>query len=330
MTTWLAKHKKSELQALAKHVDIKNTDGLLKDDLVNAIDEHLRANSSKYSGDKLLAEFYERGGSPAKKSRASASVDAPEPEKAEKKRRKTIVKDAASPDASSSALIPRTPASLQRLASRVRLPNSPALSRAVSNQSTWVSNQYKSLVKQSGIKNKLPTVRQELSTIKVVHLLILIFEAVGLGQAKYPFGKRNLKDLSFGPIVFPTYDYYVPNIWNFRQSETWSASFLWLLTSLIVPGAVSYLINLTYANPRPKTRRTQPARQFDPLVFSIVKGLLAWVIFPLGATFTFGGLFSPATVTNVNAAIYGGYHTMLIGSGIGIITALYDGLSFKS
>jgi hypothetical protein len=67
---------------------------MLKDDVVTALDTHLRANSA-LSSDKFFAEFYDRSGSPVKKSRTSEDA---KDDKAvvvkdkEPRRRKTVVK----------------------------------------------------------------------------------------------------------------------------------------------------------------------------------------------------------------------------------------------
>lgn len=67
---------------------------MLKDDLVTALDTHLRANSAKLSADKLFTEYYERSGSPAKKGRPTEdgkdSKDSKDVKEKEPKRRKTV------------------------------------------------------------------------------------------------------------------------------------------------------------------------------------------------------------------------------------------------
>lgn len=197
----------------------------------------------------------------------------------------------------------------------------------MSAQTTWLSNQYKSIVKKTGLKTKLPLIRQEISTIETIHTLILIFEAFGLRAYTLPWVLATTPEMK--QLRAPAVTMWVPAITNLASNNFWAPTTLWLLTSLIVPAMAGYVLNLTYSNPRPKTRRTHPLREIDPLVFSIVKGLLAWAVYPQGASFRFG-YYSPETVAIVNDYVYGGYTSMLIGSFIGIITALYDGLSFKS
>jgi hypothetical protein len=69
---------------------LPSSDGLLKDDLVSALDTHLKAHSSRLSGDKFFAEYYDRSGSPVKK--ASRTTDDDKAKDKEPKRRKTVVK----------------------------------------------------------------------------------------------------------------------------------------------------------------------------------------------------------------------------------------------
>ena len=66
---------------------------MLKDDIVAALDEKLRAESSKFAGNPVFSEFYKRGGSPVKKPRqvSSASIPDADGEVKTARRRKTIV-----------------------------------------------------------------------------------------------------------------------------------------------------------------------------------------------------------------------------------------------
>jgi hypothetical protein len=231
-------------------------------------------------------------------------------------------------EGSSTAVVPRTPASVQRLAQRIKLPSSPALSRAVSNQTTFIQNKYKSLVKKSNIKGRAALIRQELSSIETIQLLVLIFEAVGLRRFTLPFAAATIPAVN--TLGTKPTQIFVPVLSTILTRTFWAPTTLWLLTSLVIPGVFAYLFNLTYTNPKPRTRRTQPLREFDPLTFSIVKALIAWVVYPAGSNFRFFGLYSDKAVSVVNDHIYGGYSTILIGAGVGILTSIYDNLSFKS
>jgi hypothetical protein len=214
---------------------------------------------------------------------------------------------------------------LQRLASHVRLPHSPAVSRAVTAQTTWISNKYKTFVKKSNIKTKSALLRQELGSVETIHLLILIFEAVGLRRFTLPFAAATIPAVD--SLRLKDTQIWVPVISTIATKTFWAPTTLWLLTSLIIPGVFAYLFNLTFTQPSPRTRRTKPVREYDPMVFSIVKGLLAWIVYANGA---YHPGFSAKTVGKVEEHIYGGYTSLLIGAGVGVLTSISDNLAFKS
>jgi hypothetical protein len=72
-------------------------DSLLKDDLVTALDDHLRQNALALSSDKTFAEYYHRGASPVKKPRASASADPSGDAPVRRRRTISVKKDPESP-----------------------------------------------------------------------------------------------------------------------------------------------------------------------------------------------------------------------------------------
>jgi hypothetical protein len=225
-------------------------------------------------------------------------------------------------------VVPASPSAVQRLASSVRIPSSPAVTRLVNSQTTWAKRQYSQIVKKSGLKKKFPLARQELSRVETIQLLTLIFEALGLREKIFPLswtvvpGNKSV-GLSQQNILFPNFALLL-------SSEFWAPLTLWALTSIGFPLIVAYFFNLTYTNPKPTSRRATPLREFDPLTFNIAKGVLAYLVFSPAATFKFWGIFSPGTISTVHDGIWGHYVTLLIGSGIGILTALYDHVSFKS
>lgn len=227
-----------------------------------------------------------------------------------------------------SAVSPASPGSLQALASRVRLPQSPAISRVVSANTNWAKRQYTNAVKKSGIKKSFPLVRQNFSSVETIQTLILIFEAIGLQGKTFPLKWTVVPGNK--TVGIPQRAIYFPDFTLLVSKTFWAPTTLWLLTSVALPLLFGYFINLTYTQPRPKTRRTAPLREVDPLVASIVKGLVAYLVYSQDATFTFWGAFSPSTISTVSDGIWGQYATLLIGSGIGILTALYDILNFKS
>jgi len=204
----------------------------------------------------------------------------------------------------------------------VRLPTSPAISRVVNANTSWAKRQYSNAIKQSGIKKSFPLVRQNFSSLETIHTLILIFEAIGLQGKTFPLKWTVVPGNK--TVGIPQRAIYFPDFTLLVSNTFWAPTTLWLLTSVALPLLFGYFINLTYTQPRPRTRRAAPLREVDPLVASIVKGLLAYLVYSPAATFTFWGAFSPATVGTVSDGIFGHYVSLLISSGIGILTALYD------
>jgi hypothetical protein len=225
----------------------------------------------------------------------------------------------------SSTLVARSPASLQRFAASVRLPSSPAINRAAAVPRAWVARQY-ATARKAPLAKKLPLWRQELSSVEAIHLLLLIFEATGLSRSTMPWS------LSFAtPAVkavgLPSYPVSVPDVTAIASSRFWAPTSLWAATSVLLPALFAYVFNLTYHNPK-TGRRIAPQKEIDPLVFSIVKGLLAYLVYSPGASLNL--YFSAATVATVQDSVYGGYATLLIGAAIGVLTSIADTLSYKS
>jgi hypothetical protein len=216
---------------------------------------------------------------------------------------------------------------MQSLASRVRLPASPAvIADAFDAQTARLNSKVSALVKKSGIKKKVSEARLYLSDVATIQLLVLFTEAFGLRREVLPFVPWTVatgKQMGVSEATF-----YVPNAFILATREFWAPTTLWLTTSLFVPLLFSYFFNLTFTNPKMKSRRAAPLRQYDPLTFSIVKGLASWLVYSQG--FNFWGLFANSTTAVVSGNLYGGYEAMMIGSAIGVLTSLYDHLSFKS
>ena len=89
-STWLHKKRKGELLDLAREANLsecvpyslspsegsmlmsaRSIDGLLKEDLVHALQQHLEANEFTYGKLSSFSDFYKRTGSPIKRERVS-------------------------------------------------------------------------------------------------------------------------------------------------------------------------------------------------------------------------------------------------------------------
>lgn len=62
--------------------------------------------------------------------------------------------------------------------------------------------------------------------------------------------------------------------------------------------------------------------QFDPFVFNIAKGLIAYLVY--AQHLPFFGLYQHFTVATVNESVYGGYAGMITSAAIGAAVCLYE------
>jgi hypothetical protein len=162
--------------------------------------------------------------------------------------------------------------------------------------------------------------------VDTINAIVAAVEFSGLRRAVFPLIAEETVELrGYGP-----YAYWRPNVSVLFSGVFWAPTTLWLLTSVVLPLVFAYFFNLTFTSPRPPSKRPKPLREFDPLTFSIVKALAAWLVYSPSATFRFGGLYSKATVSVVQDFVYGGYFGLYVGSAIGVLTSLYDHLSYKS
>ncbi|KIW09017.1 hypothetical protein, variant [Verruconis gallopava] len=323
MTTYLSKQKKGDLQDMAKQAGLSGYDDMLKDDLVTALDEKLRADSSKFAGNPIFAEFYKRGGSPTAR------------------RRKTIVakvKDEAADavngaeDAAadtSTALATRTPRAVQRIAERVPLPPSPKvvsdyIARSQASFSTKLSDMYK----KSGTTEAIEGVRDTASTVVAIEVLCNLIEAVGLQTETFPW--RYAFDIPAIPAIKShAYAVKLPDFFVLVTSFFWAPSTLWLTTSLFVPLLFAYFFNfsLSIRGQGARTRSSPHVYKFDPLTYNVSKALVTWLVYSQG--FRFNGFWSDETVARVDGALFGGYQGVLIGTAIGALASLYEAILQK-
>lgn len=129
---------------------------------------------------------------------------------------------------------------------------------------------------------------------------------------------------------------HVPNLFLLLESKFWAPFSLWFLTSVIFPAIISYFINLplkahpshTYSTRR-ATLEANSQLQFDPFVFNLAKGLLAYLVYPQPHSLTYLGLYEHHTIATVNQSILGGYSAILISAGIGAAVSLYEAVLKK-
>lgn len=174
-------------------------------------------------------------------------------------------------------------------------------------------------------------IRENVSSVAAIQTLILLIEAAGL--------QFNTLQTTPAFAIDATNSHYlhIPDFWTLLTSEWWAPATLWSLTSWVLPFVFSYFFNLTL---RSNTNHKSSYRQYpaDPLVFNIVKAILAYTAYRLPivdaslvgeaglakAVDLSWGPFSEQTVGVVRNNIPGGYHGLQIGAVVGVLVSLYD------
>ncbi|KAI0386866.1 hypothetical protein F5Y04DRAFT_73195 [Hypomontagnella monticulosa] len=331
--SWLQRQRKTDLTELAQHTGLKNFESLKKPELELALDEYLAENSSVFSADPKLANYYSSRartvGSPVKK---DADV---ERLKVTKRRATKAPEEFVAPESedeptSTSTALARTPGRALSLASRIPLPATPAdVAEAVDRSTIAVRTRVASLYKESGITEATHATRESLSTVTSVLFAISAFELYFLRPEiladRYAF---TIPAITFlGTKDFPV---FVPDMFLLLTSSFWSPALLWAFTSTILPSIAGYFINLTVNSSHGSRRRSSlhaPDSVVDPLTFSIAKALISYVVY--GQGITFGGWIDETSIARINTALYGGYKGMLTGAAITGIFSIYDAVLKK-
>ncbi|KAI6090498.1 hypothetical protein F4821DRAFT_19387 [Hypoxylon rubiginosum] len=336
--SWLQRQRKTDLTELAQHTGLKNYEALKKPELELALDEYLAENSSTFSSDPKLANYYSSRartvGSPVKR---DAIVDNPgERLKVARRRVTKAAEEVITPESeeepttTSNALV-RTPGRALSLASRIPLPATPAdVAEAVDRSTVAVRARVATLYKDSGITEATHATRESLSTVASVLLAVSAFELWFLRPEiladRYAF---TIPAVAFlGTKDFPV---FIPDMFLLLTSSFWSPALLWAFTSAVLPSVAGYFINLTVgAHPNARvTRRSAPHADtvVDPLTFSIAKALISYVVY--GQGITFGGWVDETSIARINTAIYGGYKGVLTGTAITGLLSIYDAVLKK-
>lgn len=209
--------------------------------------------------------------------------------------------------------IVRTPRTVQRAAARV-LPASPsAVTDMVERQTEFVAGQISHYWDESGALSYAEAAREQLSSVIGIHLAAFLLEAYGLSRAVLPmrhaFTLPGFNFLTSLPVSLP--DFFL-----MLTSDFWSPVAVWATTSVIVPLAVAWFFNLTLHASKKRFYA------IDPLMYSLTKGLLSFLVYANGMTFS--GNVSAMTIMRVNAALPGGWFGVLISSAIGVVVSIYE------
>jgi len=253
-----------------------------------------------------------------------------------------VASDAAS--AASTALA-QTPGRALSLASRItNLPATPAdVAQAVESGTVAVRERVSTLYKHSGIVEATETTREWLSTVHSVVSAIALFELYKLRQEilpdRYAFTIPAIRALHTSD-----YPVHLPDMFALVTASFWGPAITWAVTSVLLPSLAGYFFNLSLGA---AAQRAGAVRQFgsgrrsgsgsvppgqveyvvDPVMFSIAKAVVTYVVYAQGVTF--GGLISPESVARINSALYSGWRGVLVGTAVSGLTAVYDAVLRK-
>lgn len=335
VNSWLQRQRKTDLSELAQHTGLKGYESLKKAELEVALDEYLAENTTQFSSDPRLTNYYTSRartvGSPVKK-----DADGPaEKLKVVKRRATKAAEEIATPDSeeeptSTSTAVAHTPGRALSLASRIPLPATPAdVANAVDRSTLAVRTRVASLYKESGITEATTATRESLSTVNSVLFAISAFELYFLRPEiladRYAFTIPAISFLGTGD-----YPVFIPDMFLLLTASFWSPALIWAFTSTVLPSLVGYFVNLTAgAHHGRVTRRSAPVPDYvvDPLTFSIVKAVISFVVYGQGVTF--GGWIDGQSIERINSAVYGGYKGVLVGTAITGLFSIYDAVLKK-
>ncbi|ROV92401.1 hypothetical protein VMCG_09103 [Cytospora schulzeri] len=323
--SYLRGQRKSGLLELAETVGFTNTDGMKKSDLEVALDEFLAEKQNQFSDNPAAQPYYQARaraiGSPAKK---DPSVDAPKPSRRRTAKQADRSIASANEDDSELALITSTPGRALSLARRIPLPATPAdVARVVDERTVAIRGRVSSLYEESGFKEVSNNTRDALSTVTSILFCISGFELYNLRKEILP-DRYAFTIPAIHALRTSDYAVAVPDMFQLLTGSFWSPALLWSLTSLIIPAICGYYFNLSAAHARSGSSKKSQASEsvVDPLMFSIAKAVITYVVYQQGVTF--GGWVDPISVARINSAIYGGWKGVITGALISGIASFYD------
>lgn len=214
------------------------------------------------------------------------------------------------------------------LASNVPLPPSPAVvTDAIDRQSKRIRTSISHAYDRTRFHEYSDLARDTLSSTVTINVLAIMLEFWGLEKVLLP--NKRLTEIGPIPGVKSTSTpIMVPDLFQLLEHGFWAPFSFWLLTTVIAPALTSYFINLPLQQlpPGSAARRasikSNPHVQFDPFVFNLTKGFIAYCVYALH--FQVVEVAKNATVAQINTAVPGGYQGMLISSGLGAAVSLYE------
>ena len=165
------------------------------------------------------------------------------------------------------------------------------------------------LVSDSPVPGALNSLRNALSSVTSLQLLVLFVEAWGLRAQVLPL--RYLTTIPPIPAlgIAGSTAVKIPDLFALLTVAFWGPFSLWAATSIVLPLLGSWFVNLTKGE-----------KVVDPLVFSTVKGLATWILF---AREGWGG----DSRELVESSVPGGTTGMMVGAGVGGLVSFWERLA---
>ena len=183
--------------------------------------------------------------------------------------------------------------------------------------------------KASGVSQYVDFVRDGISSTRSIESIAVAIEIGGLLYQLIPW-KTLFMIPAIDAIGAPERPFKSPDLFVLLSYEFWSALSFWSMTSVFVPLLSSYMFNLTLKAKHGETKHSKhshPAAQYDPLTFNLSKALITWLVYIHHAYYE--GLASNATRFTILKSVPGGYQGILVATGIGVITSLYEAILRK-
>jgi len=321
--TWLHGQRKTELVELAEKVGLRDYENLKKSELEMALDEHMRANQTKLVKDNALQPYFKRINNPSPVKREVSLTETKTPRAV----RRTTKEPAETAEPTTAAV--RSPRTSLSFAAALPLPPSPAvIVDQLDRQSARVRSSVSKVYKQSGLTEFLENARETISSSATIESLVVLIEALSIRSEILP--SRNFGTIPASKSLgTKEYQVGVPDLFLTFTAGFWSMFTIWSLMSFVLPALSAYLFNLTVKakNSSKVTRSSHAAATFDPLTFNITKALLTWLVYSEG--YKLAGYPSIHTVGRIQDSLPGGHQGVLIGTGIGILTSIYEAVLKK-
>ncbi|RMZ84240.1 hypothetical protein DV738_g821, partial [Chaetothyriales sp. CBS 135597] len=332
---YLKNLRRGDLNEIATVASLPNASSYkTKEDLAPALDEHLRANTTRYaySDHKLIGAYYSKTGlksrTPAKtfdvikSDDEQAAVVVPKP-----RRRKTVsapADDTVRPaDRRSSTILQQTQEAVAVSPARV--------AAAFESQVSTVKTHLSDALGKLHIPDYVESVRGFTSTPLAIALVAGFYEASSVTRVVIPLKHlHDLQLLSYGPQRI-----WVPDLFVLLEyNKFWEPALVWLLSSVLLPLFASYLINIPWkvnsGHSHATRRATSHAAQspkYDLFVFFLAKALFGYLVY--AEQFQYFGIFTRLSTVIVNESFYDNYRNVLTTSAIGAAITLYEAVLHK-